>query len=245
MEIARTSTVTIDDPSLRYRVCFAFDVLGVFMCLLLLGLSAVRRGSQWNAGPRIFTVNLMLVNLLHAGCGACVHGGFAFEWMKPALGLIYWKLYASSFAIQSGTLLAFNCSFVPMMVVSIMSVRRPLYMSQKKRFVLYFTVSVLIADAIPLVFQVTNVLAMHNVANSTLQYTIVLYILYFVQVTLTIVAIIVIARKNAAFAKTQAADTSTSKASLVRLLMFSVAPCVLQVPFAIQQVVRLLRLRDG
>lgn len=139
---------------------------------------------------------------------------------------IYWKLYAASFAIQSGTLLAFNCSFVPMMVVSILSVRRPLYMSQKKRFVLYFTVSVLIAgkrfvnaqrlplslDAVPLVFQVTNAIATHSVANSTLQYTIVLYVLYFVQVTLAIVAIIVIVRQNAAFANTQAV-TNVSKAA--------------------------------
>lgn len=72
-----------------FQVCFAFDVLGVFLCLLLLVLSAVRRGSQWNAGPRIFTVNLMLVNLLHAGCGVVVHGGFVFDGIKSALGRKY------------------------------------------------------------------------------------------------------------------------------------------------------------
>lgn len=68
------------------QACFAFDIIGILMCLLLLVLSAKRIGPRFNIGPRIFAVNLMLVNMLHAICGLITHGGLAYSGMQKILG---------------------------------------------------------------------------------------------------------------------------------------------------------------
>lgn len=66
----------------RFQVCFAYDILGIAMCLLLLDMSAIRKGERFKVGPRIFVVNLMLVNLAHASCGLVIHGGMIFPQMR-------------------------------------------------------------------------------------------------------------------------------------------------------------------
>lgn len=86
-------------------------------------------------------------------------------------------------------------------------------------------------------------------------YTVVMYALYFFQLALTSVAVCVIIkqdRKNASIRAVcwpgvasvlmcVALKTSNDSSNLVRILMFAVGPCLLQIPFAIQQTCRVLR----
>lgn len=128
----------------------------------MIGLSFKRDSVRFNIGPRIFTVNLMLFNIVHSTCGLLIHGSLAYPQMRAAIGRkklslcfkllhpnlgVYWALNPYIFAIQSGLFLVFNASFVPMMIVSILAASYPLKISSKE-YSYYFAGTILVAGTI-------------------------------------------------------------------------------------------------
>ncbi|KAH7669877.1 hypothetical protein AAVH_42904, partial [Aphelenchoides avenae] len=127
---------------------------------------------------------------------------------RPCVEFWNWR-----FAIQSLMLMIFNCSFVPMMVVTLLSVYSSHILSTN-RTAAYFAGIICVAgiypsvmtqqvaclDILPTAFQVLNVLRIippgKPKSSTTMAYVLVCYALYAVQVAVTAVSLAVVHKQS-------------------------------------------------
>ncbi|KAH7707925.1 hypothetical protein AAVH_24843 [Aphelenchoides avenae] len=147
------------------------------------------------------------------------------------------------FALQSLMLLIFNCSFVPMMTVTLISLYSSHVLSTKRNVRLFAAV-VLTADLLPASFQALNVLVIIRPGRPksvlTTSYILTSFAFYTVQLVLTAIALTVI-RKQSQHQHFSERAQEEARAKLVRTMMFTIGPCIIQVPFACLMLVQLLR----
>ncbi|KAH7694783.1 hypothetical protein AAVH_38166 [Aphelenchoides avenae] len=239
-------------------MCVTFEICGMLASLLILGLSFKKHRESFNIGPRIFAANLMLANVaLSVVSFFRDYGQVNEEFM-----LFYYSLrefVSWRFALQSLMLLIFNCSFVPMMVVTLISLYSSHVLSTGKSVTLFasavlaagkmlgrfvYPLPRLCVDILPAAFQTVNVLVIipPGVPKSmlTTAYIGTCFAFYTVQLVLTGIALTVIRKKNQHQHFSERAQEE-AKAKLVRTMMFAIGPCVIQVPFACLMLVRLVR----
>ncbi|KAH7710902.1 hypothetical protein AAVH_21813 [Aphelenchoides avenae] len=226
----------------REWTCIFFEIIGMLASLLIVGLSFKKHKDSFNVGPRIFAVNLMAANIALSIVSFFRDYGLVnekFALLYSSLGeFVSWR-----FALQSLMLLIFNCSFVPMMAVTLISLYSSHVLSTNRSVTLFASV-VLTADVLPISFQAINVLVIipPGLPKSmlTTAYIGTCFAFYTVQLVLTAIALTVIRKKNQHQHFSERAQEE-AKAKLVRTMMFAIGPCFIQVPFACLMLVRLVR----
>ncbi|KAH7716831.1 hypothetical protein AAVH_15780 [Aphelenchoides avenae] len=208
----------------RDWICVIFEVFGTLGSLLILGLSFKKHKESFNVGPRIFAGNLMLANIVLSVVSFFRDYGQVneeFMLFYYSLGeFVNWR-----FALQSLMLLIFNCSFVPMMAVTLISLYSSHVLSTGKSVTLF--ASVVLAAGLPK-------------SMLTTAYIGTCFAFYTLQLMVTAIALTVIRKKNQHQHFSERAQEE-AKAKLVRTMMFAIGPCVIQVPFACLMLVRLVR----
>ncbi|KAH7717461.1 hypothetical protein AAVH_15126, partial [Aphelenchoides avenae] len=142
-----------------------------------------------------------------------------------------------SFVVQAWVMLLFNATFTPMMAMSIIIATKKSNMSKKKT-ILYFGVLTLLTDGLPTLIHICSVWATGETYSASIPYMCASYVMYAAYICLTATAMYLLFKKSASLTKGTAGG---SRKLLYRLLAFSVAPCLLQIPFALQQLTRALR----
>ncbi|KAH7662476.1 hypothetical protein AAVH_43563, partial [Aphelenchoides avenae] len=210
--------------------------------LLILGLSFKKNKESFNVGPRIFAANLMLANVALS----IVSFFRDYGQLNDEFLLFYYSLRAFvnwRFALQSLMLLIFNCSFVPMMAVTLISLYSSHVLSTTRSVTLFAAV-VLAADILPAAFQTVNVLVIipPGLPKSmlTTAYIGTCFAFYALQLVITALALTVIYKKGQHQHFSERAQEE-AKRKLIRTVMFAIGPCVIQVPFACLMLVRLIR----
>ncbi|KAH7718254.1 hypothetical protein AAVH_14322 [Aphelenchoides avenae] len=222
----------------QFKYCVAFEILGAVLTLLVLVLSVVNIGGTFNFGPRIFVVNMMLFNLLHTVCTMVVDISFIDPEIRTMLGRLYIPISNNAFLVQTWVMLVFNATLVPMMAVSLVVSHRPDLLDGRTS--LSFALLILVADGIPTAFQAVNVWRTGNILIGRVPYMCASYALYVTQMCLTVVALYWLFRKSSSNVQS---STGGSRKIVYRFLLFSIGPCLIQLPFALQMITRVVR--DG
>ncbi|KAH7704927.1 hypothetical protein AAVH_27872 [Aphelenchoides avenae] len=136
--------------------------------------------------------------------------------------------------------LVFCSSFVPMMVMTIAACYNTTQFT-KFSSALGFGIVVLLADAVPIAFQAVNLaLSANNIeAVVSKRYIFFSFALYLAQILLTLIAVWLLQRRLAVSSKT--AQSDKSQRNLRRFLMFSIAPNLILVMFAVSEIMLFFR----
>ncbi|KAH7714405.1 hypothetical protein AAVH_18224 [Aphelenchoides avenae] len=240
-----TDAAAIDDTEMYdesravYAWCVPIDILGITLVALVLSLSAVRHRAKFNLGPRIFTVNMMLLDAVHAVVS------FLYDYPMTNVRLLGFMqktglrtpVFKYADFVRSFGMLAFNCSLLPMMVMSIVACYSTQRISDKVAAWRFAGIA-LVSDAVPLVIQVVNAAtATGPITWSSPLYMSATFTLYIGQLVVSVVALSVLYRKSNGYVKNSNKKDDRASKNLARLIMFTAGPCLLQVPFAVYLVV--------
>ncbi|KAH7695769.1 hypothetical protein AAVH_19562 [Aphelenchoides avenae] len=213
----------------------------MILIILVLCLSCIRHKAKVNVDPRIFTVNMMLFDAIHAVVSFLTDfqsTNKGFENMLYNFG-IYRIVTTHADSVRSLAMLVFNCSLIPMMGMSIVACLSTQRISQRSS-VLTFAALIGISDLIPILIQVVNDVTRPSGfwTWGTLLYVLATFLLYSVQIALTITAAVVLYLKSTKNA--QPVVNGGMNKNLVRVICFAAGPCALQVPFALFLIVQQL-----
>ncbi|KAH7717848.1 hypothetical protein AAVH_14760, partial [Aphelenchoides avenae] len=140
----------------------------------------------------------------------------------------FFRIVLQTNNVHSLTLLMFNCSFVPMMVMCVIACYFPQQFSQQSSTA-YYMGFIALSDVVPLIFAIVNVLLSPLYQSShSLGYAIAAFLLYVTQLTLTAIALFTLYKKS-----TSNVAGSAVRKNLVRFMLFSLGPCLIQIPFAV------------
>ncbi|KAH7716191.1 hypothetical protein AAVH_16383 [Aphelenchoides avenae] len=229
----------------RLQICIGLEALGVVSASFVLVLSVVRRGVNFNIGPRIFVINLMLMDIINSLASMFSDVWISFvtfvTWMIEIFGPKVQRINRYSVGAQNVALLSFNCSFVPMMIMSIVACHSSSAPSDATTIRL-FLITVVAADAFPVVLQVSSSIITGMPSVAFLPYIAATYVLYATQVVLTFVALRTVIRRSNQYpdAGASSSASATARKALTRVLLFSIGPCVVQLPFAISVLTKYL-----
>ncbi|KAH7703293.1 hypothetical protein AAVH_29537, partial [Aphelenchoides avenae] len=180
------------------QICTPFDVIGMILIVLVLCLSCVRHNAKVNVGPRIFTVNMMLFNAIHAIVSFLTDFQSANEGFRKMLhDSGFNRIVNNAESVRSLAMLVFNCSLIPMMGMSIVACLSTTRISTRSS-VLTFIALVGISDMIPILIQVVNDVtrSSYDWTWGTLLYVLATFALYSVQIVLTVTALVVLYLKS-------------------------------------------------
>ncbi|KAH7708616.1 hypothetical protein AAVH_24125 [Aphelenchoides avenae] len=174
-----------------------FEGLGCALSVLVLALSFKRHKASFNLGPRIFTANLMIFNLIHSLCSLLLDWTFLDFRVLFKLGRFGVVITSITRNIQTVPFLVFNGAFSPLMVMSIWAAQGTRMLTQRQN-AFYMCALVAVADLVPVVYQSVQV-ATNSSRSSVVQlpYALISYVLYIAQIGVTVASLRIIRAKNA------------------------------------------------
>jgi hypothetical protein len=144
-------------------------------------------------------------------------------------------------AVRLTACLVFNGSFIPMMVMSILAVHNH---HLHRHSTAIYVVMIILADAIPIAVESAAAI-IYDPYSITMIYAVFAYILFATQIITTFYAIHLLCKRSRQFKSAGESNGGSLRRSLKRIIFFSVAPCVLQVPFAIYLLIHQLFLHNS